>query len=88
VTLLELPTEQRALITAMNIDECYKEKLHAVGICERGVIIKTRDGHGQTILVQTSTRNTFAISKKLAQDVVVTPEMEAQPQTCSCTKHS
>ena len=72
MTLLELPHDQHATITAMSVAHQYKERLNAVGICVGNTIKKIHDSGtrpAQPICVATAERSVFALSRTLAAHI-------------------
>ena len=72
MNLLELPHNQQATITEMSVDDCYQERLRAVGIGVGNTVSKlhsSSEQSAQPVCVSTTERSVFAISRKLAANI-------------------
>lgn len=74
MTLLELLVEQAATITQLHVPAEEQERLEARGISIGAVVSKPHQSHAtQPIVVSTHTHNTFAMSRSLAEKIIITP---------------
>lgn len=74
MNLLELHDEQSATITQLEVRDDEHERLRARGILIGATIRKTYDEHAtQPVVISTHSHNVFAISRSLAQKIIITP---------------
>lgn len=74
MTLLELLSEQTATIVQLHVPAAEQERLEARGISIGATISKPHESHAtQPVVVCTHTHNTFAMSRSLAQKIIITP---------------
>jgi Fe2+ transport system protein FeoA len=73
MTLLELPCDWTAIITAVTAPEAEEQRLHAIGIYVGSTITKLQHSYSPTrpLCVATDRHTTFAISSRLAATIEI-----------------
>ncbi|MGD1997381.1 MAG: FeoA family protein [Candidatus Dependentiae bacterium] len=79
MTLLELLEEQTATIVQLLVPAAEQERLESRGISIGTTIRKSHESHAtQPIVISTHSHNTFAMSRSLAQKIIITPFTHAE----------
>jgi len=76
MNLLNLACQRQARVTAIKTSSPEEQRLHAIGIYIGSVVTKLQDSpipDGQPVCVATDERSIFAISRKLAAAIKITP---------------